>query len=252
MNWWFRALIALSALMGASPALAQGQPANPGYLIVFGKTTDRAKIGQYSASLPPIYVANGGYYLAIGGAGRGVNWIEGPLGDRSLIFAKFPSRAAVDGFWWGESYRTTIRKRDNAGTFTVFGFEGTGPLAYEGRDAAYLVVMTASGDAEDQKRRSVRAAELLVAGVMQSGGAMVADLTTGQFTAMEGDSFFDHIQVAAWPNKAAREAYLQSSRASAAKRMRSRIGISLVATADGVPRNQPPPAATPPVALPQH
>ena len=76
---------------------------NPGYLLVVGKTTDRAKIGAYAASLPPIYASLDGYYLAIGASGRGVTWLEGPWTDRSVIFAKFPTRAGGDAFWWGEA-----------------------------------------------------------------------------------------------------------------------------------------------------
>ena len=91
-------VIAVSAWTIASGAfaqtpVAQGASPNPSYLLVVGKTTDRVKIGAYAAALPPIYAANNAYYLAIGGAGRGVTWLEGPWRDRSIILGKFPSRS---------------------------------------------------------------------------------------------------------------------------------------------------------------
>ena len=98
--------LGLSILGALAPNISLAQTPtnpNPGYLLVVGKTTDRAKIGAYAASLPPIYASLNGYYVAIGAPGRGVTWLEGPWTDRSVIFAKFPTRAGADAFWWGEA-----------------------------------------------------------------------------------------------------------------------------------------------------
>jgi uncharacterized protein (DUF1330 family) len=239
--------LAVSALFSPHNLAAQTPTnPNPGYLLVVGKTTDRAKIGAYAASLPPIYASLDGYYLAIGAPGRGVTWLEGPWTDRSVIFAKFPTRAGADAFWWGEVYRTAIRKRDNAGVFSVVAIEGTGPTPFEGAGAGFLIVMTGStGKGAIEPDASERAVTSLVDGVKRSGGQLINSPSTGQFTPMEGDTVFDRFVVAAWPSLAARDAYLASADAEEAKRLRALAGISAVASANGVPRNQAPTAVSP-------
>jgi uncharacterized protein (DUF1330 family) len=240
-------LVFLAALMPMA-SIAQSvtpQPINPGYLLVVGKTTDRAKIGAYAAALPPIYATNSAYYLAIGGAGRGVTFLEGPWQDRSIIFAKFPSRAQIDAFWWGEDYRTAIRKRDNAGVFSVVALEALAPTPFEGPGTGYLIVMTAPKDAStEQVRLSNRAAITLRDSVAVSGGALLTSPDAGQFTSMEGDTLFDRFIIAAWPNLAARDAYISSAAARRLTLLRRRLGMSVVFSANGVPRTQRPPAAT--------
>jgi uncharacterized protein (DUF1330 family) len=246
-----RALAGLTILVSAfasfSTAWAQAPEINSGsYILVVGKTTDRAKIGAYAASLPSIYASLDAYYVAIGGAGRGVTWLEGPWKDRSLILGKFPSRAAVDAFWWGEPYRAAIRKRDNAGVFSVVTLNGIAPLQYEGANAAFLIVMTAPRDGSpNQLRRSELAAATLRSGVEASGGQMITPVAQGQFTSLEGDTVFDRFAVAAWPTIAARDAYLASRLGKRAAQLRAGLGMSAVAAANGVARNQLPPAATP-------
>jgi uncharacterized protein (DUF1330 family) len=236
----------LAALMPISSVAQNVTPSttNPGYLLVVGKTTDRAKIGVYAAALPPIYADNNAYYLAIGGAGRGVTSLEGPWADRSIIFAKFPSRAQIDAFWWGEDYRAAIRKRDNAGVFSVVALESLAPTLLEGPGTGYLIVMTAPKDASPaQVRLSNRAAIALRDSVARSGGSLLTSTDAGQFTSMEGDTLFDRFVIAAWPNVAARDAYVSSQAARKIARLRGRLGISVVFSANGVPRAQRPPAA---------
>jgi uncharacterized protein (DUF1330 family) len=237
----------LSSTVGAqTPTTPQTtQTQLPGYLLVVGKTTDRAKIGGYAASLPPIYASNNAYYLAIGGAGRGVTWLEGPWQDRSIIFGKFPSRAGVDAFWWGDAYRAAIRKRDNAGVFSVVALQSSVATPFEGLGTGYLIVMTASRDTSPtQIALSERAAVSLEAGVVSNGGVMLTSNRAGDFTSMEGDTVFDRFTIAAWPTLAAREAYLASPAAHRAAQLRQRLGLSVVASANGVPKTQAPPAAT--------
>ncbi len=217
----------------------------PGYLLVVGRTTDRAKIGGYAAALPPIYASHNAYYLAIGGAGRGVNWLEGPWQDRSVIFGKFPSRGEVDNFWWGDAYRAAIRKRDNAGIFSVVALQGTVPLQFEGAGTGYLIVMTAPRDTSPQQAKlSLDAASELRTGVLASGGQVLTSIEAGAFTSMEGDTVFDRFIIAAWPSHAARDTYLGGREARHTAHLRRRLGLSVVAGANGVPRNQAPPAAT--------
>jgi uncharacterized protein (DUF1330 family) len=239
-------LAAVIALGLPSVAISQGT-ANadglPGYLLVVGKATDRAKIGGYAASLPPIYASHNAYYLAIGSTGRGVTWLEGPWTDRSIIFGKFPSRTEVDAFWWGGAYRDAIRKRDNAGVFSVVALTGVTPPPFEGAGAGYLIVMTGPRDnSATQARLSGEATEALRQGVSATGGIFMTSTEAGQFTSMEGDTTFDRFIIAAWPTIAARDAYLASSPARRASRLRARLGTSAVASANGVPRTQAPPA----------
>lgn len=234
----------LANSLADSPASSLANEPLPGYLLVVGKATDRAKIGAYAASLPSIYASHSGYYLAIGRAGHGVTWLEGPWRDRSIVFARFPNREAVNAFWWGEPYRAVIRKRENAGVFSVVAQEGVGSIPFEGPEAAYLIVMTAGDATTDKQALSMRASSALVAGVAKSGGVMITSDDLNRFTPMEGDTVFDRIAVAAWPSKAARAAYLASVEAGTAQTLRQQAGLSVVAAADGVPRNQAPPAAS--------
>lgn len=251
------AVLGMCILAAFSPSVGSAQSAatpNPGYLVVVGKTTDRAKIATYAASLPPIYASLNGYYLAVGAPGRGITWLEGPWTDRSVIFAKFPTRAGADAFWWGEAYRTAIRKRDKAGVFSVMAIEGVGPTPFEGAGTGYLIVMTGTtGKGLGEQEASKRAAASLIDGVTRSGGQLINAPDSGQFTPMEGDTVFDRVAVAAWPSLAARDAYLASADAAEAKRLRALAGISAVAAANGVPRNQAPTAvsANPTAAAPK-
>ena len=61
----------------------------------------------------------------------------------------------------------------------------------------------------------------------------------------QGDTVFDRYSVAAWPSVSQRDAYLTSSAARRAARLRRKLGLSAVASAEGVARTQAPPAATP-------
>ncbi len=239
--------LAISTLASLAPSSAAAQTApNPGYLVVVGKTTDRAKIASYASELPAIYASLNGYYLAIGAPGRGVTWLEGPWTDRSVIFAKFPTRAGADAFWWGDAYRTAIRKRDNAGVFSVVAVEGVGPTPFEGAGAGFLVVMTGpTGKGPAETEASELATASLIDSVKSSGGQLINAPGVGQFTPMEGDTVFDRVVVAVWPSLAARDAYLASADAAEAKRLRALAGISAVAAVNGVPRNQAPTAVNP-------
>lgn len=218
----------------------------PGYLLVVGKTTDRAKIASYASALPPIYARHNAYYLAIGSTGRGVTWLEGPWRDRSIIFGKFPSREEIDAFWWGPDYREAIRRRDNAGVFSVVAMSGTAPTSFEGSGVGFLIVMTARRDASNgQKIVSERASQVLAQGVSNSGGVLLVSSGEGQFTPLEGDTVFDRFTIASWPTLAQRDAYLASPAGRRAAHLRSKLGISAVASANGVAAAAPPPATVP-------
>lgn len=235
--------------VGGAPSAA----ALPGYLLVVGKTTDRAKIGAYASALPPIYAQHRAYYLAIGSTGRGVTWLEGPWGDRSIILGKFPSREEIDAFWWGPDYREAISKRDNAGVFSVVALTAAAAPTHEGSGVGFLIVMTAKRDASvAQTALSERATRALADSVIRSGGVVLASNGSGngsgQFTPLEGDSVFDRFTIAAWATIAQRDAYLASPAGRRAARLRAKLGLSAVASANGVSASAPPPAAVSPTS----
>lgn len=203
----------------------------PGYLVVVGKATDRARIGTYAASLGPIYGTHNGGYLAVGAGGRGVRWLEGPWADRSLVIARFVGRSDIDAFWWGEPYRAAIRLRDRAGVFSVVALDGQGVQAPPAPGSAYLLVMSGAPSGTPAAKAALeRADAALRAGVARSGGAI---LTAPGFSALEGDTLFDRVVLASWPSAAARDAWLASREARAARRLREKAGLSVVAAADG-------------------
>ena len=232
----------ICALVLMAPGLGRAQTAEPevilpGYLLVVGRATDRSKIGSYAAALPPIYASHRAYYLAIGGASRGVTWLEGPLSDRSVVIGKFPSRAEIDRFWWGEPYRTAIKKRDNAGVFSVVALEASIPTPFEGLGTGFMIVMTGPRDnSPAQLALSARAAAALHDSVVSSGGVIMTKNDKNNFTSLEGDSVFDRIAIVAWPTLAARDAYLISHAGRRAASIRQRLGVSVVGIINGIPK----------------
>ncbi len=99
----------------------------PGYLLVVGQSFERKKMGTYSAALPPIYQAHGGFYLGIGGGGRGVEHLEGGWSAHSAVLAQFPDKASVNAFWTSDAYKKAKQLRVGAGTFQVSALKGIAP-----------------------------------------------------------------------------------------------------------------------------
>ena len=95
----------------------------PAYLLVQGQVTDRAGFQAYSAALPPIYRRYGGEYLALVPAPQ-VEVLEGPPEHRSVVIAKFPSRAAAQAFWHSPEYTAAKALRAGKGTFHVMLLDG--------------------------------------------------------------------------------------------------------------------------------
>ncbi|MCB2109365.1 MAG: DUF1330 domain-containing protein, partial [Rhodobacteraceae bacterium] len=98
----------------------------PGYLLVLGHSLDREKMAAYSAALPPIYKKYGGFYIGIGGPGRGVELLEGAWFDHSMVLARFGAAADVLKFWHSPEYAEAKKIREGAGTFNVFCIKGNG------------------------------------------------------------------------------------------------------------------------------
>ena len=98
-------------------------PERPAYLLVQGRVTDREGFKAYSAALPPIYRKFGGEYLAVVPAGL-VEVAEGAAEERSIVLARFPSRAAARAFWDSPEYAAAKRLREGKGSFFVTILEG--------------------------------------------------------------------------------------------------------------------------------
>lgn len=96
-----------------------------GYSVAFARDMIPEKMKPYSSSLPPIYEKYQGRYLAIGGPGRGVDWLCGDWGDRMVMVGEFPTYKAVGAFWWGPEYRASAKLRDGAVTVDVGQVPGT-------------------------------------------------------------------------------------------------------------------------------
>jgi uncharacterized protein (DUF1330 family) len=95
----------------------------PAYLLVQGRVTDREGFRAYSAALPPIYRKYGGEYLALVPAPH-VEVAEGDPEHRSIVLARFPSRAAARAFWDSPEYAAAKRLREGQGTFFVTILDG--------------------------------------------------------------------------------------------------------------------------------
>jgi uncharacterized protein (DUF1330 family) len=95
----------------------------PAYLLVQGTVTDREGFQAYSAALPPIYRKYGGEYLALVPAPQ-VEVLEGNPEMRSVVVARFPSRAAAQAFWYSPEYTAAKALRAGKGTFFVMLLDG--------------------------------------------------------------------------------------------------------------------------------
>ncbi len=217
----------------AAPAAPAPAAAGPGYLVVIGKGTDRERMMAYSRALPPVYAKAGGRYLAIGGPGRGVEWLDGPWRDRSLVLARFDGLPQVLAFWWGDDYREAVRLRERAGQFTVVAVPGAPDDAARDAPAAavYLVEATVTRDADAHAAYRRAFGTLLAA----HGGRVLTAGDAGGYTALEGDPLYDRMALAMLPSRAALDAMLADPRAAELRALRERGGLSLLAVANAAP-----------------
>jgi len=95
----------------------------PAYLLVQGQVSDREGFKAYSAALPPIYRKYGGEYLALVPAPQ-VEVAEGSPEHRSIVLARFPSRAAARAFWDSPEYAAAKQLRAGKGSFFVTILDG--------------------------------------------------------------------------------------------------------------------------------
>lgn len=115
-----------------------------GYSIAFARDMIPEKMKPYSSSLPPIYEKYQGRYLAIGGQGRGVDWLCGDWGERMVMVGEFPTADAVGAFWWGPEYRASAKLRVGAVTVDVSQVAGTDQLP--AADHTVFLLIAVSGE----------------------------------------------------------------------------------------------------------
>ncbi len=233
-----RIILSILALLFAFPALAQERTA-PSYLVVLGVVSDRAKVGEYAKALAPIYATNGGRYIGIGGPGRGVTCVAGPCDKRSAVIVQFKDYATLDGFWWGEAYRTAMRLRDRAGVFTVYGMQSSAPAPAPGAALLLTLIRAQPGSRND--------AALELARVSNKATSLTTGFV-GDYTALEGDGPFDRVELLAFPSEVDRSGYLAHPAVKEFLRPRAGLWVEMLAIdppAPPAPATSPSPAKTP-------
>ncbi len=178
-----------------------------GYLIVLGRSTDRAKIMAYSATLPPIYSATGGRYIALGRAGGGVTCLYGLCEGRSAVVAHWDDHASVEAFWWGDAYRKVVRLRDGAGVFTVVGLKGSADVVPYPAPGALLI---ATINANAATATSTAAQSWLDAAV-GANARLLAPFVNAALTPLEGDALYNRIAMLSFESKEKRDAFAASA-----------------------------------------
>lgn len=203
------AITVLVTLLMAKTATAQTpQPTAsaaglaPGFLLVLGRATDRAKLGVYSAALPPIYAQHGGAYIGAGRAGAGVRCVYGLCEGRSAVVARFAQHESVAAFWWGDNYRHAVRLRDAAGAFTVVSIQGAAEAVPEPGSALLMATLAGSG------LHASASAWLVAATAAQ--GRLLSVLSAGAVQPLEGDAAFNQVVLLSFSNRAQRDAFAAS------------------------------------------
>lgn len=154
-----------------------------GYSIAFARDMIPEKMKAYSASLPPIYEKYSGKYLAIGGQGRGVDWLCGDWPDRMIMIGEFPSPCDVSDFWWSPEYRESVRLREGAVTVDVGAVPGTDQAPDENDKVFLLIVM----DSETP--------------MTVDGGKALISATPGDITTLEGGLEGLSIKLVGFPSR---------------------------------------------------
>jgi uncharacterized protein (DUF1330 family) len=172
--------------------------APPGYLFVFGHSLAGEKMARYSAALPPIYEKYGGFYLGIGGPGRGVEHLEGEWFDHSMVLARFNTPNDVTKFWFSTEYEEAKKLRKDGGEFSVFKMTDNDLEAPEG-EPAFLVSVYRVLDA-DTYAPSAQAEEDKLA---QRDIPIITHASYDETERLEGDLIDHDFSIAAFPTQAA-------------------------------------------------
>jgi uncharacterized protein (DUF1330 family) len=176
--------------------------AAPGYLLVLGHSLDMAKMAAYGAALPPIYKTYGGFYLGIGGPGRGVELLEGGWFDHSMVLARFAAKADVSKFWWSPEYTQAKALRKEAGTFNVFAMAGNAHEAPLGQPSFLVSIYRPFDAAKIAELNAQDDAKLAARGVH-----VIAQAKFAEVECLEGDLRDFDFRIVAFPTQASATNY---------------------------------------------
>lgn len=171
--------------------------ASPGYLLVLGHSLDQEKMARYSAALPPIYEKYGGFYLGIGGPGRGVEHLEGAWFDHSLVLAHFNAPEDISKFWYSPEYEEAKKLRKDGGEFNVFKIAGNANEAPHGEPAFIISVYRVL-----DKEAFVPYAEAEQEKLRHRGLDYLAKADFDETERLEGDLMDHDFTVASFPTQA--------------------------------------------------
>jgi uncharacterized protein (DUF1330 family) len=93
----------------------------PAYVIFDVQINDMAQYQSFMAGVKPALVAAGARYLARGGDHR---VYEGDWQPRRIVLLEFPSVAAWEAFYTGDTYRSLKAIRDGASEARLVCVEG--------------------------------------------------------------------------------------------------------------------------------
>jgi uncharacterized protein (DUF1330 family) len=215
----------------SSPSL-QVQTNGPGYLLVVGRSFDRAKVIAYSAVLPPIYAETGGRYIGQGRPGGGVTCLYGLCEGRSAVVPYWPDQKSIEAFWWGESYRKAIRLRDGAGVFTVVGIRGSaGVVPYAG---GALLIATASSATEPASTGQWLEA------AAKFGARLLAPFASSALVGLEGDAPYSRVAMLSFETKDKRDQFATSDETKALIKSAPPLSLLSLIAIDAPPPQLPP------------
>lgn len=204
----------------------------PGYLLVLGHSLDMAKMAQYGAALPPIYKKYGGFYVGIGGPGRGVELLEGGWFDHSMVLAQFASKADVPKFWYSPEYTEAKKLRTDAGTFNVFALPGNEVPIPAGQPSFMVTVFRAFDAAKTAELHAKEEAKLANRGVNFIAKAAYSDVER-----LEGDLTDFDFRMAAFPTQASATSYWNDPATRAWRDERAAVAGANTFLVAGVPRS---------------
>lgn len=203
----------------------------PGYLLVLGHSLDMAKMALYGAALPPIYKKYGGFYVGIGGPGRGVELLEGGWFDHSMVLAQFPTKADVSTFWYSPEYGEAKKLRKDAGTFSVFALSGNGTSIPAGQPSFMVTIFRAFDAAKTAELHAKEEAKLANRGV-----TFIAKTAFSDVERLEGDLIDFDFRIAAFPTQASATNYWNDPATRAWREQRAEVAGANTFLVASVPR----------------
>lgn len=94
------------------------------FMVIEGTGTDQPRMDQYRDIILPMMRERGSYYVAFE-LGGSVTVLKGMWNEGIFAISRWPSRAAVEDFWFSDQYqKTAVPIRTGVGRFDVQIIEG--------------------------------------------------------------------------------------------------------------------------------